>query len=749
MVDETQPEQNNPELKRSLEKSGVDVDNKKSRDKGPFYRVIGSTKIPVTKKYGPLWKSRRDAARAARKSNDIEQAWDEALKYFDNDQMRHRDDNDPDTPGNESVARKRNRRFSETENIVFANTRAMVPVTYARNPRVEFTTEVKGEGEDIDSARQFATLVERVVNAIIAKPAAPGVNLKPKARRCVVMTTLTNKSWLEVGYTFREQSSDEALKQISTLAERLSKAKTTREITEIEGELMAAEKKIDVLQPAGPWVKFRRPHDVLVDPDAIEEDGSDANWMMVADFLATEFINAVYAERDKTGRLVSAYNPTHVLKSEGADTSVDEQVNNFSLIPDSADWKRMGFEDDESFRRAQRTKVWWIWDKVTRRVFLYSDGDWTWPIWVWDDPYNLDRFYPLFPLSFYTNPIGGDSKGEVTYYLDQQDAVNEINDEERRVRLQLKRAPFFNKNVISPEDMQRWLAGATLKAVGVDIPEGQKLTDHIWAAPWPSVNFPQVFDVERKLRAVDRIGAATDVIRGVQFKTNTTNRAIDSYEATTNTILDERIDAVEDLIGNIGWALAQLALQFMGKEQVATLVGEALAAGWKNLSPQEVRTALSVRVVGGSTAKPTSKAKKREAIEVGQVLGQFASVAPAALEIALRAFEQAFDEIVISEEDWRFIRESTQQQLQRGNSIGTGPTTGMQANANNAGQVVAQLSQFIDSLPQQARQALGTAVARGVPVRQALEQIVAAIPQQSNTNGAQRGEDNVSTNAAQ
>jgi hypothetical protein len=68
-----------------------------------------------------------------------------------------------------------------------------------------------------------------------------------------------------------------------------------------------------------------------------------------------------------------------------------------------------------------------------------------------------------------------------------------------------------------------------------------------------------------------------------------------------------------------------------------------------------------VRVEGGSTQKPNSMGKKKEALEVGQVLGQFASVTPVAAVVALKVFERAFDEVVISDMEWQSIQQSLQQ----------------------------------------------------------------------------------------
>src|SRR5690606_8157732 len=115
--------------------------------------------------------------------------------------------------------------------------------------------------------------------------------------------------------------------------------------------------------------------------------------------------------------------PTHVLAlNKGKERSdVDDEVAHFELLGDKTrndEYKQFGFEDNDTFERCKVTKVWFYWDKITRRVYLFHDKDWTWPIWVWDDPYKLDTFFNVFPLSFIIDPTTPNSRGEVSYYLD-------------------------------------------------------------------------------------------------------------------------------------------------------------------------------------------------------------------------------------------------------------------------------------------------------------------------------------------
>src|SRR5690606_38283571 len=89
----------NPEVEKALAKSGAGR-TKTEEKAAPSYRMVGSTKIPVSKAMGKVWASRRDQALAKRKSRGLDEAWDEALRYYNNDQMQHRAGTNGQTSGN-------------------------------------------------------------------------------------------------------------------------------------------------------------------------------------------------------------------------------------------------------------------------------------------------------------------------------------------------------------------------------------------------------------------------------------------------------------------------------------------------------------------------------------------------------------------------------------------------------------------------------------------------------------------------
>ena len=56
--------------------------------------------------------------------------------------------------------------------------------------------------------------------------------------------------------------------------------------------------------------------------------------------------------------------------------------------------------------------------------------------------------------------------------------------------------------------------------------------------------------------------------------------------------------------------------------------------------------------------------KKLEAVQLGQIMGQFAGATPAITIVMLKLMSRAFNEIVITPDDWKMILGSIQEQMQ-------------------------------------------------------------------------------------
>lgn len=701
----------------SLEAGGVDVTAPPVSTQSQ-YKVLGAERIPVSKSAGPMWKGRIKAGEKARKR--FEDAWKEAISYYQNDQSSHRTGDGPHRAGNRA-SRQLTNAFYETENVVFSNTTILLPRLYPKNPRVEVTANT-------EQGKPLERFVERLLNNLAVTKEAPGLNLKPKARRAVLTSLLTNISWFMVGYNQKEETNATTQQELQDLAKEYEQAKDPETIREIEGKLRAIEEKTDLLTDPGPYVRFFNPNQVVTDPTSCEPDFSDAAWIAYWDYVPTHVVRAKYMEKEggdngNKAQWKSIYKPTHVV----CENKGDEDEFDFSLFKDGSDHNSYGYGDKEAFERNLVTKCWYVWDKATRRVFVFHDSDWTWPLWVMEDPYRLPRFFPFVPLRFHEDVEGGYSKGEVTYYLDQQDALNEVHDEARRWRQWVRRHIIYNSLKMTQEEAEKLLKGDDNSAVGVKLPEGAKVEDLIGSMKPPSMQFDKVFDPARILESIARQSSVPEVLRGAQFKTNTTNKAIEEYNSRDNIRFGERVDAIEDFIGETMTMVGHLVLQFMPAETVARFVTMPPEVQWQNLDPDQIRQLFTFQVVGGSSQKPTSETKKEEALRVGQILGQFASASPAAILVALRVFEQAFDEVVIKSEDWQLIYQSIAQQMQpeqpaEGEQPAPdGPPGGDVAPDEE--KVAHDVRQRINALPPEAKQALEQMVQQGIPAGQALQRV--------------------------
>lgn len=692
-------------------------------DAGPLYRVMKGSKIPVSKKLGPLWKSRVQQSLSARKESET--CWSEAIRYYNNDQMSHRTGGGDDRSGNRRNQRMINDRWSETENVVFSNTVTMLPMLYAKNPQVE-CTPVAGVTED------FAKCAEKLLNTLLSMKTAPGLNAKSKARRGVLWAQLTNNAYSRVDFVQKQESSEAAIAELTALSTKYAEAKTKKEIQEIEGQLQALEEKVNILDPSGPKFKLVNPFRLVVDPQSLEPDHSDANWIAEYDYLPTDYINAVYG-RKQENQTVSVYEPSHILHS-GVDASgIEDDVNNFSLFDKSSGaYKEYGYESEAAFKKACYTKVWWVWDKTTRRLFLYADNNWTWPLWVWDDPLGLIEFFPYDHLWFHETPEGSQPKGEVTYYLDQQDAINDINSTIAQSRTWARMKLFYDTNKLTQDQVEKMLNSDMNAAIGIDVAEGMKLEDSLFSLLPPAIKYQELFQVDSKFAAINRITGINAAQRGAEFKTNTTNDAIDFYQKSVDIRVDEKIDAIEDWIGMIAWKVLQLCAKHWSKEDVAQIIGVEAAAAWEQITnPSDLRTKLLIRIVGGSTDKPTSKNKKKAALEIGQVLGQFANSIPAAGIVVLKVFSRAFaDDVVITQEDWKMIFETMQKQQEK---AGAGPGAQQQSAPQDdpntpedesvAPEQEQQLKDIMKNLPPEALQAMEKLVQQGMSPTEALQQV--------------------------
>lgn len=684
----------------------------------PLFRIFDGSRVAISNAVGPMFKRKRDAALTAYQV--YYSAWEECFRYYNNNHVRM----------DGATIKGRFRRGDNTENIVYSNVNTVLPAIYNKNPDITCNT---ADGGDAD----FARCLKNVLAEMIKRRAAPGINMKPKMKKAAMMAELTNYGVLKLEWEGKDTSREAGLKEMERLTGQLENAKPD-EVDAIYGQLMALEQQVEVSRPSGPALSNILPSNHLVDPNAEMPDGTDAEWHMERAFLPTLYLRERFTQKDENGEPVLVYKPTHFanLSSRSEDDGVryvyqkigtNTRVN----LPES-----YTTQERLQYLYQYMTEVWWVWDKTTKRVYLFSADDWTWPIWVWEDPYNLTRFFPYFILGFTMSTGGVVTPGEVTYYLDQQDEINAINKEAARVRKSFFNYFFYNSNVIDPGEVAKFVRALTshtlgaenTRTLGVKIDENRKLSEVFEAVVPPSGHFKELFDKSQLMATIDRISSTSDALRGTQFKANTNEDAVQAYMDATRLKVGAKIDCIEDVMEDVCTSLAELAVQNADEQMIAGLIGRVEAANWRQMDVATFNAMHSIEIVAGSVEKPTSVFKKKEAVQVAQAIGQFANSAPGAtLKIILRLLQQAFTEVVIHPEDWDSIEQEVAAQATKGvsapGSAQTGPQLPAPPNGAPSGTDLQQQGQQQPQGPQPA--------AGGASLGAALMQLPARIKMQA------------------
>jgi hypothetical protein len=679
---------------------------RESKDTQPPFQIYEGSRIAVGKAFGTMCKRKIDAAKVA--YDAVNAVTEEVFRYYN-----HHHGKINNTP------RGVFKRGDASENVIFSNLNVMLPAVYSKNPDITCSTTDEGD-ED------FLQTLEALINALFKRK--DGLNAKPRIKKGAGMGLLTNLGIIKLGFTQKSDSREVAMREMERITTELGKAKKQQDVDRLYGELEALERNMEVLEPSGFGLSNVLPHRLIIDPYAEQSDGMDASWMAEEVYLSTAYLTARFTSPDEeddpddTNRKL-IYKPTHKARfvvGEGG-----QRDDGLGLVMDSIDKtgnEPTSFTEDErtAYINMYYTKCFYYWDKPTRRLMLFHSGDWTWPIWVWDDPLGLTRFYPYFIISFVMSTGGTVSVGETAYVLDHQDEVNDIARQKSRIRRSVFDYFFYNSSKFKKDEVEKFirvLRGETSRgkhAIGVDAGE-MKISDVFEALKPPSAEHEKLFDSEPTLASINRITNTSDALRGVQFKTNTTEDAVQSYMESLKLSVGAKVDVIEDVVADIALAVAEVAVQFMDEQDVESVVGPYLAQFWQQMTVSEFHANYDVELVAGSMEKPTSIFKKKEAVDVTTAVGQFASAAPGStLTIMLKVLSKAFTEIVIKPEDWAALKQEIQANLQRGVSTGGGPggqqqpangqAGGIQMDQNGGGDIRQQALQLPDAVKQKVMQ---------------------------------------------
>lgn len=593
----------------------------------PLFKMISDNKIPVSKKEGILWKERLELCR--KRTEDLSEAWETIKDVY----LGKSNAPSLDLDKKRSFIHQEDKVF---ENLLWANTIGINRETVMKLPHIEITTAYEPH-------EAIAQAYERAINNYMGQIGNSGLNCKEKLKKADISAQLTNRGIIRLDWNDKVDT-DKLFGDIRNIEQKLAAATSTKEVQKLEGELYAANEKLSTSGMSGAQLTLIDPTRLFVDPNSQLESGLDADWMIEERIEFESILKAKYGTDEGT---VYAGEKSKI-ESSDKDKFREECINYAS-----------GEDTDVTSDNLRTVKTYYVWDKLKKRLYLYQEGKWDYPLWVWEDPYGLERFFPYYILSYNYGVTDSNILPEAAYYLPLMNGLNKINSMVDKARDRAFGTVIVDKKYrINEKDLQNIAAGKP-GYVLVDTPEGKTARDGVTGMITPGMENPALVNKFDLYQSIAKLCTADNITRGEEYKANTTNMAIQQYSSGRKVIIGVRVDALLAFYCAMARDILQLMIDRLTEDE------------WlKFVTPSDAQIITSSRIaiydtsftlVGDDTVEPTAAIKKQEAMQLAQILGQFAAATPAVSIVALKAISRAFNEVVITDNDWAMIFQSLQQ----------------------------------------------------------------------------------------
>lgn len=640
-----------------LDQMGYEDDDSYATD-AVAYLPVGEMSIPVPKSFGKMVKKYYDDGKEAIRIDH--QKWDRAFQLYrqcgdegninldDGSSYPYHFENEAD------------------ENIIRSNVRTIMRSTYMQNPHFELTDVTTDE---------LAESLEYIVTFMLNKRSYPGLNLKPKARRWVLHAQLTNFAVLRLDFQAREGSRQEAVDELHAIEAKMEKAKSQKELKECYAHLEALHERMPLANDKGLMISNVMPQNIIVDPNCTLIDLSDADWLIEEFDMDRTFMRETYYQKDEDGvyRLRANPNATTEVVEDSNTTDVKEKVVDTVINARTQEQQELLAKDT--------VRCAYFYDKRLRRCSLFNTEDWTHPLYVEDDTMLLSRFFRHFILAFGETVDGIVQPGEISYYVGQVNEVNKINRKAKSIRDTIFNTIVYDRGKSDAKEITKLVNHLRnprqVRAFGIANNTEGKISDILEALVPPAFQFKEMFDTTNLRQQIDRAASISEIERGQQFRTNTTNQQVNFYAENKEETTGVLRDAIEDCLDDLGWSICEMLVSKYSKEEIIEMVGPQKGAAFEQMTVQEFNQRYRMQVASGSIEKPTSEYKKKEALNIAQAIGQVGQAAPGAtLRIMLKLFQTAFSSLVVKKEDWAQLDQETQANLQKGVSTDAPPAAG-------------------------------------------------------------------------
>lgn len=632
-----------------------------------FYTVFNSTRllnenaIPIPPKLGERLKKQHDATLAVYKPYHDD--WRNAVRVFDEEG---------------SVAD-----FMRTgvtkDNYVRQNVQSLIDFTYLRNPDAEFTPlkDVE-EGEPDD---KFVKALSATLDVVISENNIHGIGLRKYIQRQLVTSHLTNHGIVKLDYVPKTGSLDDVRELYALAQKKIKEEEDPDKQAHLYSLLERLSEEMQNRRPMGLRLKNVSAFMFFADPLTTKDDFSDSSFVFEYEYLKESYIQSEFLTYDEEGECwYYRYDKSKKFTGGRSKTSGNAQDRAKEALVDEL-MPEAKEKEVEYYRTDTVLCVWW-YDKITKQKYLYVVDDWETPLWVYQDELELSQFFPYFMLAF-SPSIGNILRySEASYYIPHQNRINENAKQKDFIRQNAFSTLVYNPKAVDPKEVTKLLSalrkpkkdGIRALPLILSNPE-QKLADAFEPLIPPTAQMQEMFDDRHSIEMIQRGSRLNSAAQGGEFKTNTTNDAVAAYNEAAETKFSSITDMIEETTARLFWAITEVIVSKFDKDYVTTIIGANKGSNFQQMSIVDFNSQYIMRIEAGSSEKPNSIAKKKEAMQIIQMLGQFGTAAPMTIiSIVAKLLRKVFSPHMVTDAELATLKQEGTAAMQKG--VSTTPEQG-------------------------------------------------------------------------
>lgn len=527
------------------------------------------------------------------------------------------------------VRKRKTLDFTEWDGTTDALTTIQMAVQQAQATGIPLTPEILSLVEDIQQGITRRKMLEKVSSTLsIVFDYTLNQQLPPfkvQMKQLVRRTCTTGVGYVKLGYERLLERTPADVERVNGLTEKVSVLerimadKQDGELDESSPEheelrILLAEMQTSEMQVAKEGLVFDFPTStsIIIDPACRHlRTFTGARWIAEEHILTPDVVKEIYGiDMKQSG--AKSYDPD----AKGGSAALKAGLAN--VIGGGSEKKR-----DQSGSIC----VWTIWDKVTSQTCTIADGYEDFLVEPKAPDVFLERFWPVFPLSF-NESEDEDSiypRSDVHLLKPMQREYNRSREGMRQHRIANRPLTAVAAGQLDEDDIEKLKnrpahAVVTLNSLAPGSDVGKLLQ---------TVNGPNIdanlYDTSAIFEDLLRVVGQSDAsIGSAQGGVTATGDSIAEQNRTVS--IASNVDDLDDMLNELSRAAGQIMLAELAPETVAKIAGPG--AVWPDLSRQDISDELMLEVEAGSSGRPNKAAEVANMERIAPLLLQVPGIRP-------------------------------------------------------------------------------------------------------------------------